>query len=269
MNDLSPEKRHQLKTGLSLVAIIFVAIYSVVMYIKYFSHPAQSKSVKDNEQVIFQQPTLNFFQFQQTLNEYPDRITIHYPYLVIVRPKEFRSEIYNMETKRKEKEVNEVLLDYDNGLMVYNKQGYHTYFNKTDLGILCDQAFIKSKTDILCITRPNQDKQQNKLITINPETLTQKDVYESQNVLTAIYFYKGPFYVGEYNFIKNRAYITVNGQTASSGDLVNIIYPIRDNIYAASFKSLRNNHTESYYKIVMDQKIKTKLIEKERIIFYR
>lgn len=267
MNDLKPEKRQQLKIGVILIAIIFIAIYSVVMYIKYFSNTAQSKTVKINDQVIFQQPKLKFFELQQTLNEYPDRITIHYPYLVIVRPEEFRSEIYNMDTKRKEKQIAEVLLDYDGMNMIDNKQS-NTYFNKIDLELLCDQAFIKSQTEILCITRPDQSSQENKLIVINPETLAEKDVYESQNVLTAVYFAKDTLYVGEYDFTQNKAYITINGESAPIGDLVNIIYPMKDSMYASSFKSLRNNKIESYYEIQMlDGKVLSKQVEKGEIVF--
>ena len=269
MNDLNPEKRRQLKIILILIVIVFCVIYGTVMSLKYTQQSATEKSVPENAQIIFEQPTLKFFQYTQKLNLYPDRIIIHYPYLVIVRPNELRSEIYNIETKRKEKEIKEVIIDYFNGDMIANKQSYRTYFNNKDLGLLCDQAFIQSTTEILCITRPDQNKQDNKLISINPQTLEQKDVYSSQNALTAVYYDKGNLYIGEYNFDKNKAYVTVNEKTAPIGDLVNVLYTMEDTMYAASFKSLRNKQTESYYEIQYSgQNVNTELVEKRKIMFF-
>ena len=267
MNNLSTEKRKQLKILLILVAIIFFIAYGTMMYLKYAEKPTRN-TPKVKQGVVFDQPKLQFFQISQQLNVYPDRIAVHYPYLIIVHPDKLRSEIYNMETKQKEKEVQEVVLDYYKGDLVYNKQGYLTYFNKTNLEIICDQAFIKSKTEVLCITRMDQNKQGNKLISINPQTHAQTDVYESQNVLTAVYFDKSRIYVGEYDFVTNRAYVTVNNKTTESPDLINMFYPMGDKFYAASFKSLRNKQTESYYEIIMaGEQPMVRLIEKGQIVF--
>lgn len=269
MNELTEEKRHKLKITVILLVVAFLVIYATVMFLKYAGQSQEKTQSKENSQVVFEQPTLKFFNFKVQLNEYPDRITIHYPYLVVVRPDEFRSEIYNMDTKRKEKELNEVILDYFMGDVVYNKQGFQTFYNNKNLSLLCDQAFIKSKTDIFCITRPDQNKQNNKLISINPETLKQKDLYDSQNVLTAVYLEKDTLYIGEYDFVQNKAYIMVNGKTATVNDLVNVIYPMEESMYAASFKSLRNKHVEGYSKIDNPlRNIHMNLIEKGEIIFY-
>lgn len=269
MNELTDERRYQLKIAVVLIAIFFLIIYGTVMVLKYTNQSQQEKQTNNKPQVVFQQPTLTFFEYKKQLNLYPDRIMIHYPYLIVVKPDEFRSEIYNMATKRREKGLNEIVLDYLKSDVVYNKQAYTTLFNKKDLGLLCDRAFIQSTTKILCITRPDQNKQENKLIEINPETLKQKDIYTSQNVLTAIYSDKNTIYIGEYDFAKNKAHITVNGKTALIDDLVNVIYPMGDNMYAASFKSLRNNQTEKYYKINLSKnKILSELIDKKKIIFH-
>jgi hypothetical protein len=269
MNDLTNEKRYKLKMGVILLVLIFLVVYGTLMFLKYTQSHQDKTQVKANGQVIFEQPKLKFFNYKVQLNTYPDRIAIHYPYLVVVRPDEFRSEIYNMETKRKEKDIHEVNLDYFNGIIVYNKQGYQTYFNDKNLGLLCDQAFLKSKTEIFCITRPDQNKQENKLIAINPQTLEKKDVYTSQNVLTAVAYYKGTLYIGEYNFEKNKAYIAVNGTTVPIGDLVNVIYPMDNNIYAASFKSMRNKQVERYYEIInQNGKLLAKPQDTKKIVFY-
>lgn len=269
MNNLTDEKRYQLKIAVILIVIIFIAIYGTIIFLKYAKQQPAIKSQTENGQVIFKQPKLQFFNYTTRLNAYPDRITIHFPYFIILRPDQFRSEIYNIESKSKEKEINEVILDYFNGEIVYNKQGFQTYFNKKNLGLLCDQAFIKNKTEILCITRPDKNKQNNKLIIINPETLKQKDLYTSQNTLTAVYFAQNTLYIGEYDFTKNKAFITANSKTASIDDLINIIYPIGDDMYAASFKSLKNNQTETYYRISVSQNVvQTKLIDKNIIVFH-
>lgn len=269
MNELTDEKRHKLKIVVILLVVAFLVIYATVMFLKYARQSQDKTQKKENSQVVFEQPTLKFFNYKVQLNTYPDRITIHYPYLLVIHPDEFRSEIYNMDTKRKEKELNEVILDYFKGDVVYNKQGFHTFYNSKNLGLLCDQAFIKSKTEILCITRPDQNKQDNKLILINPVTLKQNDVYTSQNVLTAVAFYNNALFIGEYNFTKNKAFITIDGKTAPIGDLVNVFYIMNNSIYTASFKSLRNKLNESYYIVeVSNTNIKLKLVEKGKILLY-
>ncbi|HSW98184.1 MAG TPA: hypothetical protein VLF89_10240 [Candidatus Saccharimonadales bacterium] len=269
MNNLSTETRNQLKIGVLLLVIIFFVFYGVVMYFKYTSTNNQVEMAKNNT-VVFKQPTLTFFSQEESLSLYPDRISIHYPYLIVVRPDAWKSEIYNFNTKKQERIVNEVLLDYFNNNSVYNKQGFETYFNKKSLGILCDRAFIKSATEVLCVYRPDKNKQDNKLISINTQDLTQKDLYSPQNVITAIYYNKDVLYVGGYDFATQKASIMVNNMSTSIEDLVNVIYPINNKFYAASFKSLRNNKTESYYEVTTSgNNVTTKLVERGKIVFYK
>lgn len=264
---MTDETRNKLKIGVIIFIILFLACYGIFMYLKYIA-PQKTTAISASDQIVFKQPTLQVFSYKTSLNAYPDRIMIHYPYLVVIRPDQWQSEIYNMQTKRKEKTVNEVLLDYLNGNIVYNKQGYQTYYNNQSLGLLCDQAFIKSTTEILCITRPDPNKENDKLISINTQDKTQKDVYSSENVLTALYFDTENLYVGEYNFETNKAFITINDKTATIGDLVNIIYPMQGSFFTASFKSQRNNNIESYYKInTSNQQITTNLMDKDIIVF--
>ncbi|HUQ85054.1 MAG TPA: hypothetical protein VM077_01915 [Candidatus Limnocylindrales bacterium] len=269
MNNLSTETRNHLKVAVLLFVILFFVIYGVVMYFKYTSDNTQSKSAKNNT-VIFNQPKLTFFSLEESLSLYPDRITIHHPYLIVVRPDAWKSEIYNINTKKHEKVVNEVFLDYFNNNSVYNKQGSETYFNKKSLKILCDRAFIKSSTEVLCVYRPDKNKQDNRLISINTQNLTQRDLYSPQNVITAIYYEKDTLYVSEYDFAMQKASIMVNNMSTSIEDLVNVIYPLNNKFYAASFKSLRNKKTESYYEIsISDTSIATKLVERGKILFYK
>lgn len=268
MNDLTTETRNKLKIGVLLVVIAFFIIYGIVMYFKYVPAKAQQQKVVDNT-VIFSQPTLTFFSLKEQLSLYPDRITIHYPYLVVVHPDEWKSGIYNMQTKKKENDVNEVILDYFQGNAVYNRQGFETYYNKKNLNILCDQAFIKSSTEVFCVTRPDTNKQDNELLVINLETFAQERFYKPSKVITAIYYDKDTLYIGEYDFAAQKASIVVNNMSTSVNDLINIIYPMNNKFYAASFKSLRNNKTETYYELTTSNKdVSTKLIERRKIVFY-
>jgi hypothetical protein len=268
MNELTTETRNKLKIGVLLIAIAVLVIYGIVMYFKYVPTKAQEEPAENNT-VVFSQPTLTFFSLQEQLALYPDRITIHDPYLVVVRPDEWKSEIYNMQNKKKEKEVNEVILDYYEGNSIYNKQGFETFFNKKNLNILCDQAFIKSSTEVFCVTRPDTNKQDNELIVINVETLAQEQVYKSSKVITAIYYNKDTLYVGEYDFAAQKASIMVNNMSSPVDDLINVIYPMQNKMYAASFKSLRNNKIESYYEIrAVDKKVSAKSIQSGKIVFY-
>jgi hypothetical protein len=268
MNDLTTETRNKLKIGVLLLVIAFFIIYGIVMYFKYVPVKAQEEK-NINNSVVFSQPTLTFFSLKEQVSLYPDRISIHYPYLVVVHPDEWKSGIYNMQTKKKEKDVNEIILDYFQGNAIYNKQGFETYYNKKNLNILCDQAFIKSSTEVLCVTRPDTNKQDNELLVINTQTLAQEQVYKPSKVITAIYYDKNTSYVGEYDFAARKASIVVNNISTSVNDLINIIYPMNNKFYAASFKSLRNNNTETYYELtISNKKISTKLIERKKIVFY-
>ncbi|MGH7203832.1 MAG: hypothetical protein ACREHC_05305, partial [Candidatus Levyibacteriota bacterium] len=86
--------------------------------------------------------------------------------------------------------------------------------------------------------------------------------------LTAVYYDKSTLYIGEYNYTQQKAYITVNNITAATDNLVNVIYPMQNNIYVASFKSIHNNNTESYYEITTsNKKLDVKLIERKKISF--
>lgn len=266
--ELTDERRTELKKIIILCLVAFLLGYGIFMYFKYFKHDIKQENNTENNSIIFTQPNLQIFSYKETLNLYPDRVLMHYPYFIVVKPNEWKSTIYNIETKKKEKTVPEIVLDYYKGDTVYNKQGYDTYYNNKDLGLLCDQAFIKSMVEILCITRPDKNRIANKLISINPQTLAQKDLYEPQNVLTAIYYEKSTLYVGEYNFEAKKAFLTVNNKAIAATDLINVIYPMNNSIYLASFKSQRNGLKESY-AIYNKQKLTIDVLTDNKIIFVK
>ena len=237
------------------------------MYFKYAIASKITENRSANDSIVFTQPTLQIFDYKDTLNLYPDRVLMHYPYFIIVKPDSWKSDIYNIETKNKEKSLPQIVLDYYKGNVVYNKQGYQTYYNNKSLGILCDQAFIKSSAEILCITRPDANRVNNELILINIQILKKAEIYKSQNVLTALYFDKDTLYIGEYNFDTQKAYLTVNKQTISALDLINTIYPMNGSIYLASFKSQRNKLTESN-AVYNSKKSSIEAESKRNIVFY-
>ncbi len=256
--------------------IIGIAIFFGILLLYYLARlgifSEDNKKVKVlNDRVVFEQPKLSIFDETRYINEFPDTIRIHYPYLIVVVPEDTKkiTAVYNLEEKKEIASFNDIVLDYYNGNFLYNYHGGNSYFKDKDLGISCDHGFIKSNTEILCITAKDSDPMDNKLININPQNLMTKDLYSSQNALTAIYFDKGTLYIGEYDFVTNKAYVTINGQTAPIEDLANIIYPMGNKMYVASFKSVRNNKIESYYEITNIHKgISTKLVDKGKIIFY-
>ncbi|MBA3724799.1 MAG: hypothetical protein H0W89_08045 [Candidatus Levybacteria bacterium] len=57
--------------------------------------------------------------------------------------------------------------------------------------------------------------------------------------------------------------------TTPVNDLISIIYPMNNKMYAGAFKSLRNDKVESYYELTTsDKNISAKLVERGKIIFY-
>ena len=264
--NLTEEKKSQLKKIIILCLCAFLLVYGIIMYFKYSKIPNEQIQIIQNDSIIFTQPDLKIFSYKETLNLYPDRVLMHYPYFIVVKHDEWKSTIYNIDTKKKEKTFAEIVLDYYKCNTVYNKQGIETYYNGKTLGILCDQAFIKSSTEILCITRPDKNQIANKLISINPKTLEQKEIYKSNNVLTAIYYEKGTLYIGEYDFKTNKSYLIANKKSIHAPDLINIIYLMNNQTYVASFKSQRNKLRESY-SIFNSKQSDIKKIKEKSIVF--
>ena len=171
-----------------------------------------------------------------------------------------------MEKKKQIATFNDIVLDYTNDTFLYNSHGGATYYKNKNLGIHCDQGYIKSETEILCITSKASDPMDNKLITINPQTLTQHDVYSSPNALTAVSVNKNTLYIGAYNYNEKKAYLRVNNKEIAVGDIINILYPMENQMYMASYKSLLNNNIENYSSITVDSDIHVKRIQNNRIL---
>jgi len=252
LNPFDKNRRKLLQIGVILILVLFLGIYFFLQW--------KDKSILGNNGVYLEDTQLHVFNDTYTFNGYPDRILVHYPYFIYIQGNKPLTTIYNLETKEKEKEVNEILLDYYDGNMVYNKK--ETYFNDKNMGEYCDAAFIKSEQNVLCITKKSRDFVDNRLIDIDPNKPNLwVRVYESDNVLTTASVINGELYVGEINFETRQNYLTVNEQTIPVETPVNLIYEMDGEPYFASFKGELNDK-EVYYQVEGD---KIKKVEDNKI----
>lgn len=247
LNKLDASQRRLLQFGVILILFVFLGIY---FFIQWKGNP-----IPTSDEVYLEDTQLHVFNDTYTFNGYPDKIIIHYPYFMYVQGSKSLTTIYNLETKSKEKEVSEVLLDYYDGNIVYNKK--ETYFNDKNLGEYCDAAFIKSEHNILCITKKSRDFVDNMLIDIDPDKPNVwVRVYESDNVLTTASNINENLYIGEINFETKQNYLTVNGKTIPIEAPVNTIYEMSGKPYFASFKSELNDNIGSYFLVESDKIIR-------------
>lgn len=251
------KQRRLLQIGVILILVLFLGIY-------FLLNSRQKSPIVNNGEVYLEDSKLQIFNDTYTFNGYPDKILVHYPYFIFVQGNKPLTIIYNLETKQKEKEVQDVLLDYYDGNIVYNRK--ETFYNDKNLGEFCDAAFIKESSEILCITKQAQNYTDNMLISINPETPNLwKRVYESDNLLTTVSVINDQLYVGEINFKTKQNYLTINQNTLAVEAPVNLIYPMNGKTYFVSFKSELNGNTESYYQIESENIIK----QEGKIYLYR
>src|SRR3989338_4958647 len=112
LNQLSKNQRKLLQFGVILILIIFLVYYL------FFRKEGNINSVRNNT-VTLQDSKLQVFDDTYTLKPYPDRMLMHYPYFLVIQADKPLTTIYNLETKQKEKEVKDILLDYYKGNSIY------------------------------------------------------------------------------------------------------------------------------------------------------
>ena len=251
--------------------ILFFGIIFIFNLIKLgvFNQDSQKSSVLNN-QVVFDQPKLRIFDETRYINQFPDTIHIHYPNFIVVVPEDSNqiTTVYSLTKKQKIASFNDIVLDYYNGSFLYNYHGGNTYFKGNNLKYHCDQGVIKSDREILCVTQNAVNPLYSELISINPQTLITKILYSPQNAITAIYYDKNTLYLGEYDYNTHQAHLMLNGKNNKVDNLINIIYPMQNNIYIATFKNSENNLSESYSEIVNSHNNWITLIIKGTIRFY-
>lgn len=257
LNPLNANLRHLLQWGVILILALFLIIYFV------FLSKGQNK-IKNNT-VYLQNGNLQVFDDKIAVSQFPDKIALHYPYLVIIKPTQKISIIYNLEERRLEKNVKEIVLDYYKGDLLFNR-GTTTFYNKQDLGALCEKAFIKNQSEILCVTKQYTKEVDNKLVSINIKTKEQKIIYSSINLITDISVMGNGIYFGEAEIQTHKNYIYINNKRIETPDIVSLIYQMNGELYFASFKSVLNNQKESYYLINKNRTFKK---ESEGILFYK
>lgn len=252
--------------------ILFFSIIFIfnLMKLGAFNQDSQIPTVLNN-QVIFEQPKLRIFDDTRYINQFPDTIHIHYPNFIVVVPEDSNqiTTVYSLTKKQKIASFNDIVLDYYNGSFLYNFHGGNTFFKGKNLKYHCNQGFIKSDTEILCVTQNTSNPLFSELISINPQTLSTKTLYSPQNAITAVYLENGSLYIAEYNYTNHQAYITINGMTTKVSSLISIIYPIQNNMYTATLKNTENNLSGSYSKIVnSNNEVVINIIGNGQIRFY-
>jgi len=242
LNPLSQRQRKLLQLGVVLMLLLFLAGYFF-----FFGKKNNNTQVKSTS-ITLKDSKLQVFDDTYTFNQFPDKIVMHYPYFLVVKPDQQKTIIYNLVEHKKEKETKEILLDYFKGDLLYS-EGKVTYFNQQNLGILCEKGFIKSKEEILCIAKTDKDVVTNMLVLINTQTEKRKEIYRSQDLISALSVINNKVYLGEINLYNKKNYILINKERAEIPDVVSIIYEMKEKSYFASFKSALNKQKESYYII--------------------
>jgi len=270
------ENDKQKKRKLAIGAIVAILIFLGILF--YFTSTQIGNSLKKsvqntkvhNNSVVYQPPNLTVFNTSQIINRSPDRIYVHYPYLIVVVPEDYKkiTTVYSLTEKKEVASYNDIVLDYFNGDFLYNWHGIETYYKGKDLGLRCQAGFIKSDTEILCITSKTVDSTETKLISINPKTLEKKDIYSSQNILTYVSYINNTLYVSEINTQAGKTYLTIGKSIITTPYISDIVYPMKNSIYTASYRTMGVSPT--FYEIVQGKGgLQLKLAGSGKIIYYQ
>ncbi len=257
LNPLTTNQRRWFQLGTVMILLAFLTIFFIV------SRKSPSTTIKNNT-VYLQDTKLYVFDDVIPINQYPDQVVFHYPYLVVVKPEQQKSLIYNLDTKQKVSESNQAVLDYFDGSGVYNV-GNSTYYNNQNLGVLCEKGFIKSSQEILCIMKINKNNVENKLISIDINTKKSKDVYIPKELLTSVSVINNMTYLGGIDLYTNKSYLIVDNNRSEIPDVVSLVYVMNGKVYSASYKSAFNGQKESYYLLDKEQLVKQ---ERGKIVLY-
>ncbi len=245
LNPFNQNQRKLFQFGIVfLLAVFFFILYMI--FRQTSSTTSSSVVLSDSKLQVFDDTYSNF--------GYPDRINVHYQYLLVIQPEKTLTTMYDLGNRQKKQELKQVLLDYDGKNVVYNGKG--TFFNNTDLGVLCDGAFIKSDQEILCATNTSTDTSKNTVISIDTMSKSQKIVYQTTNLITTIAATNGKLYIGEMDMKTNKSYLVVDGRKTTVPTPVNLVYLMNNQVYVASFKSVFTNNKEIYYEILNNKVIK-------------
>ena len=237
-NKLSPKTKKILQFSIILVLMSFLIGWFV------FFKPNVEEPTLKNDKVYIEESTLYVFEDTYSLN-FPNKISMHYPYLLVAEPNSQKTHIYNLKEKRLEKDIADILLDYTNGSILKN-DGRSSYFNDKSLDILCEKGFIKNETEILCLTKINPNTVENKLISMNVETLKKDDIYVSKDIITDFSFINGVTYIGEINLHTKKGYLIIGKEKIEVPSIINMIYEMEGKPYFMSLRGALNDESSLF-----------------------
>jgi len=245
LNQLTTNQRRVLQVGVAIVLVVFLAGFFLLR-----KSPTPEPERK-NETVYIQDSTLYVVDDTISIAEYPSRVAVHYPYLLVILPKQQVTHVYNLEEKKKERDFSETILDYAGGKVLRNG-GKTTLLDTLDLGVLCDKGFIQSSTEVLCLTRVTTNNVENKVISISIPDKKQKEVYVSGDIITDFSVINGQVYIGEINLHNKQNYLLIDGEKTEVPSVVSFIYEMGGEPHFATLKGALSEQ-EVYYQINNDR----------------
>lgn len=240
LNPLSQSQRRLLQIGVILLLTVFLAGWF------YFVSNKPVKVDLKNTTVYIQDSFLYAFDDTYDISQYPNRVAVHYPYLLVVQPSIQKTFVYNLPTREKT-EIDEAILDYSNAGILKN-DGKTTLLNDTDLGLLCEKGFIKNAGEVLCLTKINSNTVENKLVSIDVPTMKQSEVYVSDDLVTDFSFINDTIYLGEIDLYNKKNYLMIGDERIEVPSVVNLIYEMDGRPHFATFKG-ELSAEESGYEI--------------------
>ena len=244
LNKLNYKTRRILQLSVVLLLLSFL--------IGWFVFINSKESITDTKDttVYIENSTVHVFGDVYSL-DFPNKISMHYPYLLLVEPNSQITHIYDLEQKKLNKNVQEILLDYTDGFVLKN-EGRVTYLNDKSLEVLCEKGFIKSESEILCLTKINPNTVENKVILIDPDSLRTKDLYVSKDIITDFSYINGTIYTGELNLHTKQNYLIIGDEKIEVPSVVSLIYQMGGKPYFASFNG-KLSVGEVYYQVNGDK----------------
>lgn len=244
---LTQKQRKYLQLGVLALLGIFLTVYFI-----FFTKKQPVEPEVKNTSVYIQDSVLYAFDDTISIAQYPNRVSMHYPYLLVIKPAEKKTIIYNLNEKKKVTELSEAILDYIPEGVLKN-DGKTSLYNDKDLGILCDDGYIKSQVEVLCLTKVNPNNVENKLISIDLTSNKKKDIYVSKNIITDFFLINDQVYIAELDLFTKKNTVLVNNQRIESPTTVSLFYQMEGLPYFASLKSELNGNVEQYYLIENDK----------------